>query len=396
MAKIIVHIDLNYFFVRCEEIKDPSLEGKPVAVGHTGRGGIVSTCSYKAREYGVKSGMPMFQALKLCPSLIVKNGDYEFYSLLSREFILFIKQYTKKVEVASIDECYADFSEVLKGQRFVIDFFKQFQKDLYKRTKLFCSIGVSTNKFLAKMGSDMKKPNGITILRQRDFKDKIYPLKIGDMFGIGKKSVPRYQSVGIHTIGDLALALNERKDVVYAIAGKFMGTIEYWLNGKGDDLINEEDDNELKSIGNSHTLMHDTNSFDEIKDEIKTLCKEVSYRAKKESKYGKTVQITLKDTNFITQTKSITFDKPTNEEGAIFSYATKLLDKHYDGREIRLVGVTLQNLMDLKDIAYQMTFYDYEQVMEEEKTKLLINEINRKLDKPLLKRASEVSKDENK
>lgn len=396
MAKIVVHIDLNYFFVRCEEIKDPSLEGKPVAVGHIGRGGIVSTCSYKAREYGVRSGMPMFQALKLCPSLIVKNGDYEFYSVMSREFMLFVKQYTKKVEIASIDECYADFTETLQGQKFVVDFFKQFQRDLYKNTKLYCSIGVATNKFLAKMGSDMKKPNGITILRKRDYQDKIFPLKIGDMFGIGKKSVPRYQSVGINTIGDLYNALNERRDVVYSIAGKFIGTIEQWLNGEGDDCILEEDDSELKSIGNSHTLPHDTNDFDEIKEEIKILANEVSMRAKKENKYGKTVQITLKDTNFVTHNKSLTFTKPTNDENDILSYATKLLDRHYDGRDIRLVGVTLQNLMDLKDIAYQMTFYDYEQAEEEEKTKLLINEINRKLDKPLLKRASEANKNEDK
>lgn len=395
MAKVIVHIDLNYFFVRCEEIKDPSLENKPVAVGHVGRGGIVSTCSYKAREYGVRSGMPMFQALKLCPDLIVKNGDYEFYSVMSREFMLFVKEYTNKVEIASIDECYADFSDALKGQKFVIDFFKQFQRDLFKRTKLYCSIGISTNKFLAKMGSDLKKPNGITILRQRDFKEKIYPLSIDDMFGIGKKSAPRFKSIGVNTIGDLANAINNKTDEIIAISGKFFETLKDWVNGKGDDNIYNVDEIDAKSIGNSHTLSHDTNDYDEIKEALKLLAKEVSDRAKKEDRYGKTVQITLKDTSFVSQNKSITFPKATNESDVIYHYCLKLLDKHYDGRNIRLVGVTLQNLMDAKDIVYQMTFFDYEQAIEESSTKLLINELNRKLSKPMLKRASEVE-DENK
>lgn len=395
MAKVIVHIDLNYFFVRCEEIKNPSLEGKPVAIGHVGRGGIVSTCSYKAREFGVRSGMPMFQALKLCKDLIVINGDYDFYSVLSREFMLFVKEYTNKIEVASIDECYADFSDVLKGNNFVIDFFKQFQKELFKRTKLYCSIGISTNKFLAKMGSDYKKPNGITILRQRDFKEKIYPLKIEDMYGIGKKSAPRLRSIGINTIGDLALAIKERKEEVIAIAGKFFETLNEWVNGRGEDEIYNVDEIESKSIGNSHTLSHDTNNYEEIKEALKNLAKEVSSRAIKENKFGKTVQITLKDTNFISQNKSITFSKPINDVNNIYYYCVKLLDKHYDGRDIRLVGVTLQNLVDVKDIVYQMTFFDYEQAEEESSTKLLINELNRKLSKPMLKRASEVE-DENK
>ena len=115
MAKVIVHIDLNAFFVRCEELKDPTLINKPVAVGHEGRSGIVSTCSYAARSYGVSSGMPMFQAKKLCPDLIIKPVDFKFYHTLSSKFFDFVKTYTKFVESASVDECYADFTDVLKN-----------------------------------------------------------------------------------------------------------------------------------------------------------------------------------------------------------------------------------------------------------------------------------------
>ena len=390
MSRIIVHIDLNYFFVRCEEIKDPSLVGKPVAVGHDGRGGIVSTCSYKAREYGIHSGMPTFQAKKLCPNLIMRSSDFAFYGQLSRQFKELVKSYSPLIEDASIDECYADFTDILKNVKDPIAFFKDFQKKLFLKTKLFCSIGVATNKFLAKMGSDYKKPNGITILSKREFRNKIYPLKIEDMYGIGKKTSPRLRNVGVTTIGELADKVNNDDQDTKNILGKFFYTVKDWVNGEGDDEIHPYNIEDVKSIGTSTTLPHDTNNYEEIKDTLYQLAKDVSQRAKKDEKLGRTVQLVMKDTNFITQNKSITFDNPTNDVSVMLNYALKLLDKHYDGRELRLVGITLQNLIDPKDVVIQMTFYDYEAMEEEARTKLLINELNRRLSKPLLFRASEI------
>ena len=128
MSKIIVHIDLNDFFVRCEEIRDPSLEGKCVAIGHEGRAGIVSTCSYAARKYGVHSGQAMFQAKQCCPILIVKGGDWGYYSMMSKMFINFVRKYTNIVEQASVDECFADFTLTLKGNKDPQGFFREFQK----------------------------------------------------------------------------------------------------------------------------------------------------------------------------------------------------------------------------------------------------------------------------
>lgn len=392
MSKIIVHIDLNYFFVRCEEIKDPTLQGQPVAVGHQGRAGIVSTCSYKAREYGVKSGMPMFQAIEKCPNLIIKPVDFDFYGVLSREFILYVLSFTKKVEVASVDECYADFSDVLKNEKDPIGFLKKFQKGLFDKTKLYCSIGVSTNKFLAKMGSDYKKPNGITILRQKDFKKIIYPIQIANMYGIGKKTAPRLQSYGIKTIGDLADKINSDDNDIKNLLGKFYFTVKDWVNGKGDDEIKYDSDESIKSIGTSTTLPNDSNDYEEFRNVLKMLSFDVSRRAKKENKLGKTITLTLKDTNFISQTKALTIKNPTNNGNDIFNYALDILEKCYDGRLMRLLGVTLSNLIDIKDIAIQMTFFDYKDAEEDSKTKLLINDLNRRLSKPMLIRASQINK----
>ncbi len=394
MSKVIVHIDLNAFFVRCEEIKNPSLENKPVAVGHEGRSGIVSTCSYEARKYGVHSGMPMFQATKACPSLIIIPPDFRFYEVKSKEFMNYVKSFTKVVEKASIDECYADFSEVLKDVKDVKAFFAGLQKGLYEKTQLKCSIGVGPTKFLAKMGSDYQKPMGLTIIRRRDVPTILYPLSLDKMYGIGKKTLPRLEAMGIKTIGDLAKRCEEDDPQLIDTLGKFFYVIKDWTHGYGSDEIDVEPF-DPKSIGNSTTLRFDSNSYDEISSVIKGLSEEVSSRAIKEDKLGTTVQLVIKDTAFQSHSKSVTFSTPTNSASVIYEKALKLYENNFLDKTIRLVGVTLQNLVSKKDIVVQMTLFDYEKHEEESQTKLLIDELNRKLKKPLLKRASEVDKDEN-
>ena len=391
MSKIIVHIDLNMFFVRCEEIKDPTLIGKPVAVGHEGRGGIISTCSYEARKYGVHSGQPTFQAKKLCPDLIILPSDFSFYHIMSHQFFDYVKSYTKIIEKASVDECYADFTNVLKGVKDVERFFKEFQDGLYKKTQLMCSIGISMTKFLAKMGSDYKKPMGITVIRKREIGKILYPLSIDKFWGIGKKTEPRLREIGINTIGDLANLANKDDQTLKKVLGKFFYVIKDWINGEGDDEIITAP-HDPKSIGNSQTFDHDTSDFLEVKEMLKFLSYEVSQRAKKEDKMGTTIQIVVKDTNFVSYNKSISFDNPTNDAEVIFNYALNLYEKNFTGKLIRLAGVTLQNLINKKDMVIQMTFFDYQKHEEESKTKLLINELNRRMKKPMLKRASEVKK----
>ena len=390
-VKVICHIDLNAFFVRCEELKNPNIEGKPVAIGHEGRGGIVSTCSYKAREFGVRSGMPMFKAKELCPSLIILPVDFKYYQKKSHEFFNFVKRTTKLVEVASVDECYADFSNVIRDKKNPLKFFENFQQELYKETKLKCSIGIAPTKFLAKMASDMKKPMGITIIRKKDAVDMLSPLPIGDFFGIGKKTAPRLINAGINTIGDLYNLVKNDDENVKVMMGKFFYIIADLIEGKSNNELDLEPW-DPKSIGNSTTLVEDTDDFHEIKQTISSLSKEVSERCVKENKLGNTIQIVIKDPEFKVKNKSIKLANPTNDYKVIYDTACKLYEKHFLGTVIRLVGVTLQNLVDPRDVVIQMTFFDYEQHEEQSQTKLLIEELNRKLDKPLLMRASEVKK----
>lgn len=394
MARVIVHIDLNAFFVRCEEIRDPSLENKAVAIGHVGRAGVVSTCSYEARKYGVRSGMPMNKALKLCPNLLVIHQDFHFYSMMSHRFRNYIRTITPNIEMASVDELFADFTEVVKNEKDVEKYFRMVQQTLFETTGLKCSIGVGPTKFLAKMGSDYQKPMGLTIIRRRDIKKMLYPLPIEDTFGVGKKTAPRLKSVGIKTIGDLAEALNNDDVNVLNIVGKFSSELKDWINGKGSDkIITEWED--PKSVGNSTTLKEDTNKYEEIKPVFEMLSYEVSERAKRDNRIGNTIQIMVKDTDYKAHNKSITFQNHTNSAKDIFNYAIKLYESNFLDMTIRAVGVTLQNLISVQDMKVQMTFFDYERHEEESKTKLLINDLNRKIKGQPLKRASEIKKNGN-
>ena len=388
MVKIIVHIDLNAFFARCEEIKDPSLEDKPIIVGGKGRRGIVSTCNYVARNYGIHSAMPTYMARRLCKDVIICPSDFRFYHQKSTDFMNFVRRYSNIIEIASVDECYVDMTDVLKDVKDVEGYFKDFQNKLFEETKLYCSIGIAPTKFLAKMASDMKKPRGITILRRRDLAKKLHPLPIDDMWGIGKKNAPKLKEIGILTIGDLAKSDSYE---VKKLLGKFYYVLKDWANGLGDDHV-ETEPWDPKSIGHSTTLFEDTSNMEEIATIFKELSKEVSEEAIKKKKKGTTIQIVIKYSDFKVNNRSLTINEPTNDFVTIYQTVMKLFEKHYTGDLLRLLGVTLQNLVDEEDIVVQMSLFNYQKHEEESATRLLINELNRRLDKPLFKRASEAKK----
>ena len=389
MSKIILHIDLNAFFVRCEEIKNPSLEGKSVIIGRNGRGGIVSTCSYAAREYGVKSGMPTYQALLKCKDAILIEGDYHYYERKSREFFAFIKQYTTLVEPASVDECFADFTDVLKDEKQPLLFIRNMQKDLFKETKLMCSIGVAPTKFLAKMASDMKKPNGLVVIRKKDSRKILSPLPIEAFFGIGKKTSPKLREIGINTIGDLIKRIDDEEPQIKNELGKFYYVIKDWIDGKGGDEVNTEPF-DPKSVGHSTTLFSDALSTEELEKPLKELSLEVSKDAQKSNKKGKTIQLVLKDNEFKVINRSKRLSELTNDVDVIYKTALELLKANYDGRPIRLIGVTLQQLVNPKETYQQLSIFDnYEQIKEENQTRLLIGDLNRAMHKSVFKTAGD-------
>lgn len=388
MSRIILHIDLNQFFVRCEEIKNPSLIGKPVMVGGDGRGGIVSTCSYKAREYGISSGMPTFQAKMLCKNLIILPCDFKYYNLMSKEFIAYTKKLTNIISQISIDECYCDITEQYQmyGNNDIIGFLTKYQNGLYNKTSLKCSIGVAPTKFLAKMGSDYKKPMGITLIRKQDAHRILFPLPVKDFYGIGKKTAPKLVKIGFKTIGDLYSAIiNNNKECIDLI-GSFSSDIIRLLDGKSSDVVSTQEF-DPKSIGTSSTLDYDTDDKSYLKDILLKEFEKIYLQLIKEKKITKTITLTYKDAKFDSSFKTRSFSKsikePTDDKKVLLNETINLFDKTFNEFEIRLIGITFKNLENKNEAFVQMRFDNFLDYEEENKTFLLISDLNRQANKKI-------------
>ncbi len=389
MSKIIMHADLNAFFATAEELRHPELSSYPLAVGGSGPRSVISTASYLAREKGVHSAMPVAEARRICPSLILLPVDFPYYEMLSRSFFAYLKRFSPHIEEASIDEGYVDLTGRVKGDPYA--FFSSIQQGLLKQIGLKCSLGIAPTKFLAKMASDYKKPLGITIIRKRDIAQMLYPLPIESFYGVGKKSAARLRLFGINTIGDFALALKNDKEEVKETLGKFFYTANEWIAGEGSDLI-DESPFDPKSIGHSETFPYDTDDYLEIRKHLLSLSRSVAEGAKAKKKKGRTVSLLVRDTHFNNHSKSVSFSEPTDSFEFIYERVSDLFDHNFLGMTVRLLGVTLQNLVDPRKETVQMSFWNFEEYEKMDQTKLLVHELNRKLEKGNLTLLSELKK----
>lgn len=372
-VKIIFHIDMNMFFCSVAVIKNPSLKGKAFAIGRENSyKGVISTASYEARKYGIHSAMPLIEAYRLLPSLIVVNPNFEDYKKYHNLFLSLIKEYSGIVEVASIDEVYADMTEISK-RRNPIEVAKEIQLRLVKEYHLPSSIGIAPTLFLAKMASDIKKPLGITVLRIREVDKILYPLDVGDIFGIGKKTAPKLVAEGIKTIGDFANPINQ--DIIENIIGRRMYlSILNALNGKSSNVVDPKRYDDSKSISTSNT--YDTYLFDEsdILIELKNMARRLHTDLKDDDYLTKTISITLRDSEFKTITRSKTIDY-TDDLYVIFDVIEDLLDESFIEKDYRLIGVGFSNLIKSEDLALEYNLFTWKSILEKEDN---INDIIKK------------------
>lgn len=367
-SRIILHIDMNCFFASCEIAENPELLKKPVVIAHDDpfQRSIVLTASYVARSYGIKTTMQVREAFQLCKDIIIIEPDMDLYVSYSEKFYQYLLTITKKVEMASIDEAYVDVSDY---QGNVVALADKIQNDLLKEYRLPCSIGIAPNKFLAKMASDMKKPLGITILRKRELNQYLWPLPLEEMHGVGKKTAPKLQSLGLKTIGDLAnpknLALMKQK-----LGNIYATSLHQRASGIDDSEVDYSGKVEVGSISNSHTF--DRNIYEEkiLKDTLKILVNTVANRLQKKNLKAYTIGLQLKYANFRQINRSQSLETPTNNESDIYKITEAILDENFeeglydinnrrDSNCIRLIGVFANRIVESKEQPHQqITIFD--------------------------------------
>lgn len=358
-SKIIFHIDMNCFFASCEIAQNDELSGKPVAVAHLDplHRGIILSPNYEARKYGIKTTMITRDALLLCNELVLVEPDMQLYNEYSKLFFDYLYSITPLVEVASIDEGYLDVTE-LSLKVHPLELAANIQKKLLDDYKLPCSIGIAPNKFLAKMASDMKKPLGITVLRKREIDKYLWPLPISKMIGVGKKTTPKLQGIGINTIGDLAnyqniSLLKETIGEVNALS------LIQKANGIDNSIVDVNSYSETSSISNSHTFDSDVYDPEFIKQTLKVLANSVSHRLQESEQKAQTIGIIIKYHNFKQINRSKGLDIPLNNDYEIYEKIEELFDEHFNqGDKIRLVGVFANRLVEAKEEVKQYSIFD--------------------------------------
>lgn len=356
MSKVIFLVDMNSFFISCEMTRHPEIEGKPAAVAGdpATRTGIILTANYDARNFGVKTTMPVHQALRLCPDLVLLPPDHRFYSETSHQVMEILSGFTPVVEVNSIDEAWLDMTgcEGLFGAPEISA--RLIMKTLQTELGLPCSIGISENKFLSKMASEMKKPLGITELWRKDIGQKLWPLPVQSMYGVGRQTAEKLKSIGINTVGDLA---QSNREALVKKLGRSGLELQALANGFDDGEVSSHAHESVKSIGRSVTLAEDISDLESARTILLRLSEEVGRAARKQDVKGRTVQITIKYADFRTITRQATVPA-TSHTNDIFDQGYELLGKNWSSRQpVRLLGISLSGF-DSVQAAEQLSMFD--------------------------------------
>lgn len=387
MSRIIFLVDMNAFFISCEATRRPELHGIPAAVAGDPkyRSGIILTANYKARAFGVKTGMTLFEAQKVCPEILLLKPDFSLYTSLSRRVMEILSTYTPVIEQASIDEAWLDMTgtpAVASSPRTAAE---KIMAEIKDELGLFCSIGISENKFLAKMASDMKKPLGITELFIKDVPEKLWKLPVSDMYGIGSRSAARLRGIGIMTIGDIA-KFGEKP--LLGDFGKMGQRIFELANGKDNEPVLARVKDEMKSVGRSTTLSEDVKDVNFACKVILALSEEIGADARRYGKKGKTVQITLRYPDFTNITRQASVST-TNLTSEIAAAGEKLLRKNWTNRPVRLIGISLSGFEG--EEPEQLSFFESAEKAgnhREEKLEKAVDDLRERFGKTAVKRAS--------
>ena len=336
----ILHIDMDAFFSSVEQKRHPELVGKPVVVGGGGdptKRGVVSTASYEARKFGIHSAMPLRTAYKLCPEAIFLPVDYEEYSKVSEEVKAILREFSPNIEDVGIDEAFLDISSIDRPSEEIA---KEIKKRIKDETDLACSIGIAPNKLLAKIASDMQKPDGLTIIVEDDIQTRIWPLSVRKLWGVGPKTEAYLKEKGVQTIGDLAsLSLDRLIEEFGQSYGNYL-----YESSRGIDESPLVTHWEPKSISRETTFQRDVDNWQVIAKTLAELTREVVINMKEEDYQGRTVTVKIRFNDFKTYTRAKTLDEFADSSEEIRRAAFDCLGRLELKKKVRLIGVRVSNL----------------------------------------------------
>jgi DNA polymerase-4 len=342
MRGIFFHLDMDAFFSSIEQLSNPSLKGKPVVVcGDPERRSVVSTASYEARKFGLRSGMPVGEARKLCPHGIYIRGDPKKYVYTSVQILNTLREFTSRVEPFSVDEAFLEFHDI--GFDSSAGVANAIKHKIRQRFSLTCSIGVGPNKIVAKMASDIGKPDGLTIIKEGEFLGYFAEKEVRTLWGVGEKTSLKLETLGVRTVGDLSSF--PEKELV-KIFGEYGTYLKMTANGMDDSpLIPYFEGIEPKSIGHEYTLSSDTSSRGYLLSTLLRLSEQVGRRMRKEGYVCDTVTVKIRYKDFKTLTRQHKHDKYIERDDVLFESAKRLFLANYSGDEIRLLGVSASGLI---------------------------------------------------
>jgi DNA polymerase IV (DinB-like DNA polymerase) len=344
-ARIILHVDMDHFFSAVEEREHLEYKGKPVIVGadpKEGKGrGVVSTCNYEARKFKVRSGMPISKAWKLCPQAVYLPVNYKLYGQVSSNIMAILRRYADKFEQMGFDEAFLDVSSRGSFEE-VKRLASEIKEEILEKEKITCSIGVGSNKIVAKIASDFQKPDGLTIVAEDDVKKFLWPLPVGSLWGVGKKTEQKLREMKIKTIGDLA---NYDPSQLIEKFGAIWGT-QFHLLANGIDRSEVIEGWEAKSISREFTFEEDTDDKYLIYKTLDKLCEQVCDDVRNSRFHFKTVSIKIRYSNFETHTHSRTLPFLTSRMKDIQKTCHELIEAFLQpNRKIRLVGTRVSKLV---------------------------------------------------
>lgn len=349
----IIHIDMDAFYASVEQRDNPEFRGKPLAVGYAGERGVVAAASYEARRYGVRSAMSSRMALRRCPQLIFTPGRFEVYKEVSRQIREIFHEYTDLVEPLSLDEAYLDITENKIGMPSGTIIAREIKERIRVATGLTASAGVSINKFLAKVASDYKKPDGLFVITDREAEAFVEGLKIEQFWGVGPATAEKMHRLGVRSGADLK---RQSEEMLARHFGKFGR--ELYLFARGIDNRSVKPNRVRKSIGAEETYMYDLDDPADLVAKLRELADEVWRRVSKHEFFGRTVTLKVKYADFEQITRNKTPGGFISEFGLFWRTAQELLSAvDYSQKKIRLMGLSVSNADHLdRPEAYQLEF----------------------------------------